>query len=244
MSSEGTAKRCFVIGPIGKKGSPERKDADWLLHGIIEPVLTNEPFNYEVRRSDQIAEPGLITDQIIGAVIDADLVIADLTGGNPNAFYELAISHMERKAVIHIAKEGESLPFDIKDYRAIIYSREEVTDFEKAQSDLSEQVKAIEDPEYQPSNPITKARGVIELERSGEPIERLLADVVEGQRRLEARWETVIRAGSVLETLAGRSRPPMKGFLSEPVPTTLLGDPDAFSADIAVAEPPDEEEES
>ena len=206
MSSGDTVKKCFVIGPIGKEGSPERKDADWLLHDIIEPVLENDPFNYKVERADQIAEPGRITGQIIDAVIDANLVIADLTGANANAFYELAISHMEEKSVIHMAKKGESLPFDIRDYRAIFYSREEYSDFEEAKAELAKQVEAIEKPEYQPSNPIIKARGVIKLERSSEPTDKLLADVVEGQRRLVARgnWEMI--RGDVAEAL--RYRPP------------------------------------
>ncbi len=93
-----------------------------MLQGIIEPVLTDDRFNYEVQRSDQIAEPGLITDQVIEAVMNADLAIADLTGANANAFYELAIRHMAQKPVIHVAQKGQKLPFDIKDYRAIFYS--------------------------------------------------------------------------------------------------------------------------
>ncbi len=242
MSSEDTAKRCFVIGPIGTKGSPERKDADWLLRGIIEPVLTNDPFNYLVQRSDKIAEPGNISDQVIEAVMNADLAIADLTGANANAFYELAIRHMARKPVIHVAPEEQKLPFDIKDYRAIFYSREEYSDFEKAKADLAEQVEAIENPDYQPSNPITKALGVIELERSGEPLEKLFAGVIEGQRRLEASWKATARAEAALQTLMGRSRPPMKGLLSGLKARTLLGDPDSPIVDIAL--PPDEEEES
>src|SRR5262249_11205482 len=32
-------KHCFVIGPIGDEGSPERGHADWLLDDIILPVL-------------------------------------------------------------------------------------------------------------------------------------------------------------------------------------------------------------
>ena len=123
MPSEDTAKRCFVIGPIGEEESPERTDADWVLDGIIKPALADDRFNYEVERSDKIAKPGLITGQVIEAVMNADLVIADLTGANENAFYELAIRHMARKPVIHVAPKGQKLPFDIKDYRAIFYSR-------------------------------------------------------------------------------------------------------------------------
>ncbi len=77
-----------------------------MLQGIIKPALENDPFNYDVQRADEISEPGLITDQIIGAIIEADLVVADLTGANPNAFHELAIRHMEEGIVIHMAMRG------------------------------------------------------------------------------------------------------------------------------------------
>lgn len=191
IKGKGKGKKCFVIGPIGKRGSPERTKADWLLEGIIKPVLEGDPLNYDVKRADQISEPGLITDQIIAATIDADLAIADLTGANPNAFYELAIRHMEQKAVIHMAEEGELLPFDIKDYRAVFYKIEHPDDLKRAQAELAEQVEAIEDPAYMPSNPITQARGMVELKRSADSKDKVLADLVEGQRRLESRLSSI-----------------------------------------------------
>jgi hypothetical protein len=36
---------------------------------------------------------GVITNQVIQALIDSPLVIADLTGGNPNVFYELDMAY-------------------------------------------------------------------------------------------------------------------------------------------------------
>ena len=84
-------KTCFVVGPIGADGTEVRDQADWLLEAVIRPAL--EPLGYDVIRSDGIAEPGLITEQVINLVRDADLVVADLTGHNANAFYELALRH-------------------------------------------------------------------------------------------------------------------------------------------------------
>ncbi len=191
MATKAKRKKCFVIGPIGEKGSPERTKADWLLKGIVKPVLESDPFNYDVERADQISKPGLITDQVIAAAIDADLAVADLTGANANAFYELAIRHMEQKAVIHMAEEGQPLPFDIKDYRAVFYKLEHPDDLESARAALAEQVKATEDPAYKSSNPITKARGMVELERSADSKDKLLADLVERLGRMESRLGTV-----------------------------------------------------
>ncbi len=39
-ASETPAKPlCFVVGPIGRDGSPERKHADMMLHAVVNPVL-------------------------------------------------------------------------------------------------------------------------------------------------------------------------------------------------------------
>jgi len=101
-------KICFVVGPIGNEGSDERRHADWLLDGIITPVL--DEFEYDVLRSDKIASPGMIDSQIINQVIDADLVIADLSNRNANAFYELAIRHMEEeKPIIHMIHKSNTI---------------------------------------------------------------------------------------------------------------------------------------
>jgi len=173
-----SVKTCFVVGPIGEKGSDIRKLADWLLKGIIKPVLESDRFNYQVQRADEIAEPGLITNQVIVAALDSDLVVADLTGLNPNAFYELAIRHMQEKPIIHIIYEGEALPFDIKDYRTVQYSMESFDAYEQAKKDLATQVTAIEAEGYTVSNPITKARGHQMLTSSADPQAQILADLV------------------------------------------------------------------
>jgi hypothetical protein len=38
------APLCFVIGPIGKDSSPERKHADLLLHAVIKEVFEAKEF--------------------------------------------------------------------------------------------------------------------------------------------------------------------------------------------------------
>src|ERR1700728_145752 len=82
-------KNCFVVGPIGDEGRPARGHADWLLDEIITPVFTEHFKDFEVIRSDRIAQPGMIDSQVINHLLDADLVIADLSLLNANAFYEI-----------------------------------------------------------------------------------------------------------------------------------------------------------
>lgn len=110
-------KKCFVISPIGSKNSAERKRSDNILRFVIRPVC--EQIGFITERADEIDEPGLISKKIIVRLFNADLVIADLTGNNPNVFYELAIRHATGKPVVHLIEHNEKIPFDVFDFNTI-----------------------------------------------------------------------------------------------------------------------------
>ena len=86
VGEENKAKmaQCFVIGPIGPDGSSIRTAADDFMEFIVRPVVTSTEFGYTPIRADGLNEPGRITSQIIRLLLEADLVIADLTGNNAN----------------------------------------------------------------------------------------------------------------------------------------------------------------
>lgn len=115
-------KKCFVISQIGSEGSKERLQSDKVLKFIIKPAL--EELDYKVERADESSEAGSISKSIIQNILTNDLVIADLTGHNPNVFYELAIRHATAKPFIQIIEKGEKIPFDIYDMRTISYDLE------------------------------------------------------------------------------------------------------------------------
>lgn len=203
-------KTCFVIGPIGNDGSDERRIADWLLKGIIKPVLTSSPLNYLVQRADEFPQPGQITDQVINATESSDLVIADLTGQNANAFYELAIRHMAEKPVIHMVRDGDAIPFDVTIYRAVKYDIENIDNVESAKTKLREQVLATEATGYKPSNPITSARGHKELQKSSDPKDVVIASLISNQEKTNQALTSVLDRLSDLE--ASEGNPVQKGW--------------------------------
>jgi hypothetical protein len=151
-------KTCFVVGPIGDAGTPIRGHADWLLDQIIAPVFAEHFKEFEVIRSDKIALPGMIDSQVINHLLDADLVIADLTFQNPNVFYEMGIRHMAVKPIIHMFRAGEVIPFDVKLYRAIQFSLEHPKHLSEAREQLKQAVDAVL-ASGQVVNPVTHARG-------------------------------------------------------------------------------------
>lgn len=120
-------QRCFVVGPIGDShaahGSPEREAFEHHL-GIFEQVIAPACEKYGIRavRADSIAHAGDINEQICRHVVESDLVVADVSGGNPNVMYELGLRHITGKPTIHIGETGQ-LPFDIASIRTIRYQR-------------------------------------------------------------------------------------------------------------------------
>lgn len=161
-------KTCFVIGPIGSAGSQTRIDADFLLDGIIKEVLEKDPFDYDVKRADKDVSPGSINSAVINDIINADLAIADLSERNPNAFYELGIRHAFNKPVIHMIREGETIPFDNLDQRCIFFSTASWGGVLTARENLTKFVSHVNSSEHRSSNPVTQATALHAMVASGD----------------------------------------------------------------------------
>jgi hypothetical protein len=146
-------KKCFIITPIGSDDSLIRRHADGVIDAVIEPIL--EQMDYEVTVAHRMSEGGSITRQVIQSVINSDLVVANLTGLNPNVMYELAIRHAIRKPLVQICELGCSLPFDISEQRTIFYTNDMKGTVELKDSFERMVQKAIIDEN--PDNPIYRA---------------------------------------------------------------------------------------
>lgn len=110
-------KKCFVIAPIDKEGSYERRKIEDLIKRVFQVFLDD----YHVVISYQISSLGSITNQIVKEIYDSDLIIADLTNVNGNVMYELGVADTLQKPVIIICENTTSLPFDKINQRTILY---------------------------------------------------------------------------------------------------------------------------
>ena len=150
-------KKCFVICPIGAAHSEDRKRSDQLLKHIVSPVCSD--LGYEVLRSDKLPDPGVITNQIMDLLVNAELVIADLTGRNPNVFYELGVRHCTGKPFVQLMFEKADVPFDIANVRTLTYSLDLDT-FDLAKQELRVAIEWIQKNPEKVVNPVLLAKNV------------------------------------------------------------------------------------
>ena len=98
----------FVIMPFSDEVVEQSLFAD-----VIRPIL-KRAYNLNCYRSDDDKRSIKVDNKIYTMIRRSKVVIADITGNNPNVFYELGISHALNKNVIIISKKAESdYPFDV-----------------------------------------------------------------------------------------------------------------------------------
>ncbi|AUN31352.1 hypothetical protein C0V82_14735 [Niveispirillum cyanobacteriorum] len=108
-------KVCFVIMGFGKKLDPASGrllDLNKTYECIIKPAV--ERAGMRCVRADEVMHSGLIDNEMYSLLLKADLVIADISTGNPNALYELGVRHTMRPYSTIIMKELDgNIYFDL-----------------------------------------------------------------------------------------------------------------------------------
>lgn len=107
---------CFVVMGFGKKTDFETGrtlDLDKTYRNIIKPAVMAA--GLECIRADEIVHSGLIDVPMYEQLLNADVVVADLSTSNKNAFYELGVRHaLKPYTTIVICEDGiKSFPFDV-----------------------------------------------------------------------------------------------------------------------------------
>jgi len=149
-----TPKRCFVIMGFGIKtdfATGRKLDLNKSYRLLIKPVV--ETKGLTCVRADEILHSGSIDYQMYRELLNADIVIADLSTANVNAFYELGIRHALRKRnTIVISEDKLGYPFDLNHIKITSYTHlgeaidyEEVDRFRKILGDTIDTVLNAED---------------------------------------------------------------------------------------------------
>lgn len=116
---------CFFISPWNyQQGTSPKMVYEKLIREACDrasEILLDT--SIETKAWFEISKTGIITEQVVQRLYLSDIVIADLTGANPNVFFELGARFSLRPdGTILIIQNEESIPFDISHYRVIKYN--------------------------------------------------------------------------------------------------------------------------
>lgn len=147
-------KRCFVVMGFGVKtdlATGRQLDLNKSYKYLIKPVVENK--GLVCIRADEFQHSGPIDLYMYQELLDADIVIADISTANVNAFYELGIRHaLRRRTTIVISEDKLVYPFDLNHIKITSYTHlggaidfEEVERFRKVLGDTIDTVLQLED---------------------------------------------------------------------------------------------------
>jgi len=116
--------RCFFITPF-------RPPTHHYLYLFLKEYLEINHNLILLRADKAYSEKGFV-NKIIRMIDESELVIADITGNNPNVFYEIGVSHTKKIPVILISGETpRELPSDIRHIDCLFYNNNEKEFIEK-----------------------------------------------------------------------------------------------------------------
>jgi RNA polymerase-interacting CarD/CdnL/TRCF family regulator len=145
-------KRCLYISTFGPKNAPQNNAAEAIFNVLVAPVFRIDFPDFEIVRYNSEIIHGQIDAQILEDIQTADLVVADLTELTQNGFYELGVRHATGLPTVLLAQTGHAIPFDMKDFRFVIYSYK-ATDDELEQRTREALIESVRSALQSPSTP-------------------------------------------------------------------------------------------
>lgn len=163
--------RAFVIRPFDKKKDSAGKELDFerVHNELIGPAL--EATHLSGSTTGEIVEAGNIREDMFSLILEADLVICDITVHNANVFYELGIRHaLRKKRTVLIKGEpaADSPPFDVLTDRYLSYDTDNPA---AAREKLIEMIEATFRSDRETDSPIFRMLPtLVEADPSSEQI--------------------------------------------------------------------------
>ena len=118
----------FVIMPFAQE---MRRNYDLVIgpalrRGKVRPIRADEE------------QSGHIHAQMLSRILESGLTVADISGTNPNVFYELGVAHSLRSRTLMVVREdcAKTIPFDVMPYRVFIFKDPAVAKSEEIEADI------------------------------------------------------------------------------------------------------------
>jgi len=145
---------CFVLMPF-------EEPFNGIYEEIIKPAIEGPKVGMTCKRADDIYGTRAVMEDIWEYINKAAVVVAELTGRNPNVFYELGLSHAVDIPTILITQDASEIPFDLKHLRHIVYE-DNAPGHKKLARDLVKTILAVREsisPSNQEDQPTSSAAG-------------------------------------------------------------------------------------
>ena len=116
--------KCFVIMPFGIKPMPDEENRPFDFDKVYRTVIRRsvQEAGMEAIRADEQTGSNIIHSEMFKELRDRTVVLADLSLGNPNVYYELGIRHvLAPGGTVLICRQGTELPFDVRLSRVVFY---------------------------------------------------------------------------------------------------------------------------
>lgn len=135
---------CFVVMPFSDSFTE-------IYEEIYIPAI--QSVGLEPLRADAIYDNQAIIHDIKQSIQDATLILAEVTGRNPNVNYELGIAHALEKEVVIVTSNSEDVPSDYRHLRYIRYNSSGIGWDRKLSSELTATLRTVLDRLNIPTTP-------------------------------------------------------------------------------------------
>lgn len=125
---------CFTVMPFGGW-------FDDYYESIYKPAI--EHAGLGACRADDLYRPSTIVTDIWTYTKSAKLILADLSGKNPNVFYELGLAHALAKPAILVTESMDDVPFDLRALRVLQYDKNQPRWGEQLQEKITASIKEV-----------------------------------------------------------------------------------------------------
>jgi hypothetical protein len=114
-------RTCFVAMPF-------RADLNYFY--LYIQYHLQERHGIHAERGDHRILTKALIDKVREQILSADVILADVTGGNPNVLYEVGLAHAFSKPVIFLTQDRpEDAPVDIRQFEFIVYTLQSHVEF-------------------------------------------------------------------------------------------------------------------
>ena len=188
-------KLCFVLMPFGQP-------FDGYYQHVIKPAVKRA--GLEALRADEIYGTKAIIQDIWESIWKTRLVIADVSGRNPNVNYELGLCHALGLPTILLTKRIEDVPFDYRHRRCLVYNTEEARWEERLGAAIEKTISAI----------ISESITLSELRWPYETSSLAESGKVAGTLTIENPRSIILRGATEVERLVSKAYGPMGANVS------------------------------